>query len=332
MLHLVKSNKLKSRLYFVIRKNLFHTHLSIMEVLSINRYIVIIFFILASLLAGCMKEKTIEPNEKSNYEIFEENGDIKVGLQIRNARTINFNVEEQEFSIVPIFEPYLEYIQKVEDQSINSYRELFHQIVVEPFRKTAFGENGQWVKDHNSFKAPINIERLEESIQILDQDFDYFIQLIKEVMKEAANLLPGGKTTIYLFPFNPDQNIAINIMNGVTAFATSNHQIVLHIAPQKYDEEMLKYALAHEYYHVVYYEKYKNRKRDLVEYVLSEGKADSFANILIPKFNAPWTKELSPEGVNTIWSWIKERRYSFNETDLGEMRNGNREIPPCKNF
>jgi len=65
-------------------------------------------------------------------------------------------------------------------------------------------------------------------------------------------------------------------MNGVTAFATSNYQIVLHIAPQKYDEEMLKYALAHEYYHVVYYEEYRNRKRDLVEYVLSEGKADSF--------------------------------------------------------
>lgn len=75
-------------------------------------------------------------------------------------------------------------------------------------------------------------------------------------MKESSNLLPGGETTIYLFPFNPDQNIAINIMNGVTVFSTSNHKIVLHIAPQKYDEEMLKYALAHEYHHVVYFEKY----------------------------------------------------------------------------
>lgn len=121
-------------------------------------------------------------------------------------------------------------------------------------------------------------------------------------------------------------------MNGVTAFATSNHQIVLHIAPQKYDEEMLKYALAHEYYHVVYYEEYRNRKRDLVEYVISEGKADSFANILIPNFKAPWTKELSPEGVNTIWNWIKERRYSFNETDSGEMHNGNREISQWSDY
>ena len=72
------------------------------------------------------------------------------------------------------------------------------------------------------------------------------------------------------------------VLVNMFVFATPEQFIVLQIAPQKYNEEMIPYTIAHEYHHTVYFEKVKNQKRDLIDYVLIEGKADSFANLVIP--------------------------------------------------
>lgn len=166
----------------------------------------------------------------------------------------------------------------------------------------------------------------------MDENYEHFSHLIKETLEKSSNLLHGGKTTIYLFPFNPDQYTIISQMSGVTAFATSNQIIVLQIAPQKYKEEMLKYTVAHEYHHIVYFEDKKDKQRDLFDYILSEGKADSFATLINPEINVPWTDELSPDEELTIWDWAKDKRYSFNNNDLAEMNAGNGVIPKWSDY
>lgn len=65
---------------------------------------------------------------------------------------------------------------------------------------------------------------------------------------------------------------------------------------------------------------------------LSEAKADSFASIVVPDFKVPWTRELSPEDEQTIWNWLKERRYTFKESDLAEMRNGSGVMPRWSDY
>lgn len=298
-----------------------------------NKYILIIFFVMITLLTGCNEESVPEPGKSTKTEKIANHVDNTKGYSIKNATPINFKVGEQEFHIVPVFNPMLEYIQKVEENSEEKHKELYLSTVVEPFRKNVFGENGGlWLKDRYSFAAPINIERLNESIQMLDEDYEHFSYLIKEALKKSSNLLPSGNTTIYLFPFNPDQYHFISQMSGVMAFASSNQIIILQIAPQKYNEETLKYAMAHEYHHVAYFEKNENQNKDLVDYILTEGKADSFAKLIIPDFEAPWTKGLSPDEEQAIWNWAKERRYSFNEKDLAEMRGGNGDIPQWSNY
>jgi uncharacterized protein YjaZ len=116
-------------------------------------------------------------------------------------------------------------------------------------------------------------------------------------------------------------------MNGVTAFATPEQFIVLQITPQKYKEEMISYVISHEYHHTIYTEKIKNHRKDIIDYILVEGKVDSFANLVNSTMNLSWTAELPPEELQNIWNWANERRYSFDEDELTEMRAGNRIIP-----
>ncbi|MBR7554513.1 DUF2268 domain-containing putative Zn-dependent protease [Allobacillus sp. GCM10007491] len=44
------------------------------------------------------------------------------------------------------------------------------------------------------------------------------------------------------------------------------------------------------------------------------------------------TKPLSLDEAASIWEWTKERRDTFNETDLAELRNGNRDIPSWSDY
>ncbi|MBR7554514.1 DUF2268 domain-containing putative Zn-dependent protease [Allobacillus sp. GCM10007491] len=237
------------------------------------------------LFTGCSETETHGPNNSKKISESLNKNTTENEYSINYSGPISFEVNEQEFQIIPVLNPILEYIQEVE-KSDEDYKGLFRSMVVEPFREEAFGKDGGlWLRDRYSFEAPRNSEQLQESIKTLDQDFEHLSLLIKETIEKSANLLPGGNTKIYIFPFNPDQFNSIRQMSGVTAFGTSNQIIVMHIAPHHYDEDMLKYATAHEYHHIVHFE--KNENRDLFDYVLSEGKADSFANIMIPHFEAP---------------------------------------------
>jgi uncharacterized protein YjaZ len=290
---------------------------------------VIILFI----LTGCVEEKATETMKQTKTENVAKESDTTKDYEIKNATPVQFKVGEQEFEIIPFFEPILEYVDKVNESSEPNHKELYLSTVVEPFRKMAFGEDGGLgLENKFNFFAPLKMEKLNESVILLDENYDYISHLIKDGLEKSAELLPGGKKTIYLLPFNPDQGQAISFMNGVTAFATPEQFIVLQIAPQKYKEEMIPYVISHEYHHTVYTEKIKNHRKDIIDYVLVEGKADSFANLIYPTMNLSWTAVMPPKELQNIWNWANERRYSFNENDLTEMRAGNRIIPQSSDY
>jgi uncharacterized protein YjaZ len=295
-----------------------------------NRYLLITVVIIISLLSGCVEERASEKVKQVETNIPSIQKEESEGYSIQNAIPDQFKVGEQEFEIVPVFEQHLEYVKKVREDPDANHSELYISTVIEPFRKEAYGEDrGLWLKD--MLTAAINIEKLNESIILLDENYKHISNLIKESIVKSAKLLPSGKKTIYLFPFNPDQSFSISTMNGVAGFATEQ-LIVLQIAPQKYKEEMIPYTIAHEYHHTVYFEKHKTQERDLIDYVLSEGRADAFANLVYPNMNIPWIAEVPQEDVKTIWNWVNERRYSFKEDDYTEMRTGNRIIPKWSDY
>jgi hypothetical protein len=203
--------------------------------------LLIIAVIIVSLLTGCVEEKAKETTKQSITENVSNESDTTEYYEIKNAFPVQFKVGEQEFEIIPFFEPILEYVDKVNESSEPNHKELYLSTVVEPFRKMAFGEDGSGLGLENKFNffAPLKMEKLNESVILLDENYDHISHLIKNGLEKSAELLPGGKKKIYLLPFNPDQGQAISFMNGVTAFATPEQFIVLQIAPQKYKEEMI---------------------------------------------------------------------------------------------
>jgi uncharacterized protein YjaZ len=298
-----------------------------------SKNLLIIAVIIVSLLTGCVKEKASETTKQTKTEDVSKELANTEEYEIQNATPVQFKVGEQEFEIIPFFEPILEYVDSVNASSEPNHKELYISTVVEPFRKMAYGvSGGVGLENKFNFLAPTKIEKLKESIILLDENYDHISRFIKDGLEKSARLLPGGKKTIYLLSFNPDQGQAISFMNGVTAFATPEQFIVLQIAPQKYKEEMIPYVISHEYHHAVYMEKIKNHRIDIMDYVLVEGKADSFANLIYPNLNISWTIDLPIEEMQNIWNWANERRYSFDENDLAEMRAGNRIIPQSSDY
>src|SRR5690606_19306882 len=115
---------------------------------------------------GCTKDEFTKSNDSPETEeekvVMEEENEV---FSLKKAKTIEFSRDGQEFRIIPVFKPILDYIQKLEENPEEDYKDLFNSLVFEPFRKEAFGENGGLrLKDHPNFQAPLNVERLKEYI------------------------------------------------------------------------------------------------------------------------------------------------------------------------
>lgn len=99
-----------------IELTIVHVHsFSRVEVLFINRSFVFILIFILLLLTGCNDEKSSEKSKPNK------NVEKSEGYSIKNASTIHFKVGVQEFQIVPVFNPILEYIQK---ESVENYKIL----------------------------------------------------------------------------------------------------------------------------------------------------------------------------------------------------------------
>jgi uncharacterized protein YjaZ len=296
-----------------------------------NLILISVVLMIVSFLDGCVQEKATETTKQTKTEDNSKESNKMKSYEIKNAFPVQFTVAGQAFEIVPVLEPHLEYVKKVKENEESNHKELYLSTVIEPFQEEELGEKRvSWLSDY--LPAPINIEKLNESIILLDENFEHITSLIKESLEKSAALLPGGNKTVYLFPFNPDHSTGISRMSGVAGLAAPEQFILLQIAPQKYKEERIPYTISHEYHHTIYYEKIITQKRDLLDYVLVEGKADAFANLVYPNTDIPWKAELPTDVVQTIWNWANERRFSFTKSDVSEMRTGNRVIPEWTDY
>lgn len=116
--------------------------------------------IIVSLLTGCVEEKATETMKQTKTEKVSKESDTTKDYEIKNAIPVQFKVGEQEFEIIPFFEPILEYVKKVKESLEPNHKELYVTTFVEPFRKMAFAENGGLgLEDKFNFFAPINVEQ-----------------------------------------------------------------------------------------------------------------------------------------------------------------------------
>ncbi|WP_060678743.1 DUF2268 domain-containing protein [Virgibacillus halodenitrificans] len=219
--------------------------------------------------------------------------------------SFSFTYKDQQFEVVYYYKSFLEYIEKAEQQPEN-LNGLYIETIINPIAE----ERGIRLSKGWGFGTPRELETLEKYLKSLIDNQDTIHKIITDSLKKSANeLQPGADKYVYVFPANPEDNHVMETMEGVAASAWSENFFAIQIAPPYFEEKSLKQAVAHEYHHTVFFKK-NELSYTLLESVLIEGKADTFAKIIYPDIQMPWSNFSSEENESQTWKVHKENMTS----------------------
>jgi uncharacterized protein YjaZ len=191
-------------------------------------------------------------------------------------------------------------------------QELWQNYMIEPY----WADITKWAPFDQSFKKPQPIRELaalKEQLPILSR---MSIRDLKTIFSSAIKALPledssGEPMSVFLYPAcDRDENLKKR-QNGVVGTVVF-WNIMIHINPlaDKY-HEWITFVFAHEYHHNVwgYHHFVLGGGRDcdgsFLEYMITEGQADLFAESLFPKLIPQWNRPLGDEAETALWNRIK---------------------------
>ena len=149
--------------------------------------------------------------------------------------------------------------------------------------------------NHPILTAPQDLEALGEIIGNLTEKKTLINDLIIEALIESSDILPGENKFIYVLPYNPQYD--------VTGEAFNKYTTIIMIDPL-FLEDDLKYTVAHEYHHLVAME--SEVGNTLLESVILEGKADTFAEMMYPTVDVSWSEPLTGDYEKESWKIFYE--------------------------
>lgn len=272
--------------------------------------------LLLLLLASCSSDRVVDKEEKDT---------------IPSQTEVSFSHNEQDFKIIPFYEEVLAYTGYVKDNPSKSNPGAYVEKVLEPIKKKSAVN---YLSLDYPFLSSTEVERFEDNTIKLLQNEKKINELIKEALIKSAEILPGGDTTIYVMPLRPEDQFVIDNMHGVAGVTYSDNAIFIQI-DTSFTEEMLQYIVAHEYHHTI--NMHTNGDRGfytLLDKMISEGKADSFARIVYPHINAPWTEPLLVESEEKVFEELRENADSMSPKIYMDFFNGNsaKGIPLWSNY
>jgi len=177
--------------------------------------------------------------------------------------------------------------------------------------------------------APIqNTTELKKAIERINSNKNRIESKIRSALEKSNTYLKNNSLTIYILPANPDNKAIMQSMSGIMGLTAGSKQILLTIEPEIVGwEEMLEYAVAHEYNHAYWTNINfgKSTKWTLLDYLIFEGRGDSFAHLLYPKVKAPWTSALNDK--EELWNRIRTKLQSEDIHFQMEVMFGSRNYP-----
>ncbi len=233
----------------------------------------------------------------------------------RTVLTIN----NQKFEILTANKIIDNFISSKSNYSITVYRKI----------EDEFKNNAEFPFLLETLKTEIKPDRkLEEEIEIL-RSID-FGQIVESTFQSVVKELPGPKTKILFIPSNPaHKKILESFRVGLHAITPGAGRIIVSINPTIENwQQLLPFALIHEYHHSVWISRNFERP-DLtpLEYIIIEGRADAFAMEYFPDNHHPFLKALSKEQENWIWNIIKPEMHVRNSGLNDKIMSGTKEIP-----
>jgi uncharacterized protein YjaZ len=191
------------------------------------------------------------------------------------------------------------YEERVQDSIFKSY-----------FSKSEYAE---LVKSQLS--SPIkDTTGLGNHIALIDSNRKKIEGLITSALAESNKYLKNDSLTIYIIPSDSDMGRIMQGMKGISGLTAGSKQIILTLdLTINTWEEHLPYAVAHEFNHT-YWTKmnFKTAQWTLLNYLVLEGRADSYAHLIYPNVKCPWTSILSAKVEADLWNRIKSQLQNTN--------------------
>jgi uncharacterized protein YjaZ len=185
------------------------------------------------------------------------------------------------------------------------------------------------VRANLSYSVPDTTE-LTKAIHTLKDNRTQIENIISAAFNKCNIYLKNDSLTFYIIPTSLNIKEIVIKMGGVTGLTAGSKQILITINPEVNTwKETLEYTVAHEFNHAYWTNINFNNssKQTLIEYLVFEGKADSFAHILYSKVKAPWTYALSQKEKVELWNKIRPNLNSENDFFLGEVMFGSKNYP-----
>lgn len=263
-----------------------------------KRIVCLVIFV-SVLLASCSSDKGQDKKEEK---------------KLPSQNEVSFSFEGKNFKIISFYEEVLEYTDYVKKNPSESNPGAYVKKVLKPLKEKSSLD----LPLEYPFTASTEVEQFERNTVQLLQKQDQINELIQEALIKSAEHLPGGDKNIYIMPLRPEDNFVINKMEGVSGVTYNDKDIFIQIGTS-FSENMLKYVVAHEYHHAINI--LANGEMALytvLDRILFEGKADSFARIVYPDISSPWREPLSEESTAIV---LEELRKNANSTSIKIYKN-----------
>ena len=238
--------------------------------------------------------------------------------------------DEPKFSVILMDKEIKKYIEKAKDEKLNmdKARELYNRTVLAPIFGT---ENiSQEYLDKNNFPSHIiGYKELENLVDILAEEDA--VGIVERALEKSREYFPlDEEVKVYILPSKDRSQWDIEYDTGInasTSLQDQNRAIIIFINPIIGEwKSRIPRTVAHEYHHMVWgsrnfvSEEQKRKKWDLIHWLVSEGEANVFADMVYPDIEA---LSLSSSYYQYYWTelgydekqiWNKIKPY-LNNTD-----------------
>ena len=216
---------------------------------------------------------------------------------------------------------YGSYLKAIKNDYANR-NQLYERIVQDTIFADYFAKSDYSELVKSKLSSPIrDTTGLRKYVADITSNRSKIEDLITSTLTESRKYLKDDSLTIYVLPCDADVEKVIKGKRGVEGMAAGSKQILITINSEINEwMEMLPYTIAREF-DQAYWTKMNFNKAyqpTLLDYLVSEGRADSYAHLIYPNTLATWTKVMPKEVELEVWNKIKSQ---LKNTDVAYQYN-----------
>ena len=236
--------------------------------------------------------------------------------------------EPPNVRVVPVYEGQLAFIEALQaepDLRLTEKTELYQELALAPYAEECASDKEAFIQSNVGYEIT-KLEAWARAIQdVAEADV---ADAVGEAVAKAAPLLPAEPITFCVFALHPSDDFVLERMGGVVGAAAATI-VYINVYPLEGWLDRLEQSVTHEYHHAAWLQRFPDAFDDfrLLDYLVFEGKASSFAKLVYPEAEAPWTEALTPDQEREQWQALQPYLATRNLDFQRQIMFGNDRFP-----